>query len=120
MSFLADPPSLVAAGAAIERLVDDDERADRLALGVTAVFMTGAAALYFDAPGLRWMYRPFRSASGRDFMLNHGVLRVPHDPTPWWAHAGAAVLLASYPLWLRLGRRIGNGGAVRRLGRARP
>jgi hypothetical protein len=111
MSFLADPPLLVAAGAAVERLVDDRERAARIERGVAVLFVTGSAALYLNLPVFRWMYRPFGSESGRDFMLNHGLLRIPHRRPPWWVHAGAAAALATYPLWLRAGRRLGGGRA---------
>ena len=109
MSFLADPPLLLAAGAAVQRLVDDADRASRLERAIAATFMTGAAAIYLNAPGFRWMWAPFGSDSGRDFMLNHGLLRIPHRAPPWWVHAGAAAALATYPLWIRAGRRLAGG-----------
>lgn len=107
MSFLIDPPALVASGVAIARLPLDERTARMLERGVAALFVGGATALYLNAPGTRWMWRPFGSSSGRDFMLNSGITSFEHRRPPLRTHVAAALLLASYPLFLRLGRHLG-------------
>lgn len=111
MSFLLDPPLLVASGAAIERLTGDEDTADRLSRVTLAGFLGISVTLWndVDAPLLRPLWRPFGSAGPRDFMVNSGVLRlpVPRRPTPR-DHLAAAVVFATYPLFLSLGRRLGR------------
>lgn len=110
MSFLIDPPLLVATGAAIERGVADDRHADMLGRAAVATFVGVSVLLYARArvPGLSLLYRPFGSADGRDFMLGSGVRSfADHDAGPA-THALAAAIFATYPAWLRLGRRLGR------------
>lgn len=105
MSFLLDPPILLAAGAAIERLSPDERVARTASRAAVAVVVGTSVALYLDAPGLGLIWRPFGSKSGRDFMLNSGVTRFSYRRPPARTHALAAALFAVYPLWLRAGRR---------------
>jgi hypothetical protein len=116
MSFLLDPPLLFATGAAIERLVEDESTADRLAGITIAGYLGVSVPLWLDsgARPLQLIWRPFGSEGARDFMVNSGLL---HLPTPRRAearhHLMAAVVFATYPLALALGRRWGRRWAAR-------
>lgn len=115
MSFLLDPPLLVATGAVIERAVPDQELARKLGAGSVAVFVGVSTLLYTRAPlpGLSLWYRPFGCVDGRDFMLGSGVVSfADHDAGPR-THALAAAIFATYPGWLALGRRLGRRCARR-------
>lgn len=110
MSFLLDPGLLVASGAAIERLVPEEHRC-ATEVATLAVFMGGSGALYANAPGLGLLWKPFGSKGGRDFMLNSGVFKVDTVHAGTGTHLVAAAIFATYPLWLRLGRRLARRGA---------
>lgn len=114
MSFLIDPPLLTAAGAAISRSVADPEQAQRSARATAGLFVAGAAAFYLNAPGTGVVARRFGDASGREFMLNSGVLGFDGSRAGLRTHLVAAALLATYPLWLALGRRLGRPRRHRR------
>jgi hypothetical protein len=101
MSFLLDPPLLVATGAAIERgLGDRPGPARHASRAAIAVFVGVSAGLYANAPGLERLWRPLGARSGRDFMLGSGLAH-PAEP----GH-GVLALFALYPAWLALGRRL--------------
>ena len=111
MSFLLDPPLLVASGAVIERLAADERTADRLA-GVTVTGFLGVSTCLWndlDSALLEPIWTPFGSSSPRDFMINSGILdlRVPKRPSTR-DHLLAAAIFATYPLFLGLGRRLGR------------
>lgn len=104
MSFVIDPPLLVASGAAIEAVAGEDEAAARrLRGGVVALFVLFSLALYANLPGLGLLWRPFGSRSGREFMLTSGLARVDERRIAPAQHAGALLLFLLYPLWVRLG-----------------
>ena len=104
MSFVIDPPLLVASGAAIEAVAGEDEAtARRLRAGVVALFVVVSLALYANLPGLGRLWRPFGSRSGREFMLSSGLARVDERRIEARQHAGALSLFLLYPLWVRLG-----------------
>jgi len=104
MSFVIDPPLLVAAGAAIEVVAGDDEVTARRLRGATAGLFVGVSlALYANAPGLSRIWRPFGSRSGREFMLTSGLASVDERRIAPVQHAAALSLFALYPLWARLG-----------------
>ena len=104
MSFVIDPPLLVASGAAIEAAAGEDERlARRLRVGVVAVFVCVSLALYANLPGLGLIWRPFGARSGREFMLASGLARIDERRIGARRHAAALSLFALYPLWARLG-----------------
>jgi hypothetical protein len=104
VSFVLDPPLLVASGAVIERLDLDERTARRAGAATVALFVGVSAALYANAPGLRALYRPFGANSGREFMLTSGLAPVDEDAMTPARHAAALSLFAAYPLWLALGR----------------
>lgn len=104
MSFLIDPPLLVASGAAIEAAAGGDEaQARRLRGGVVALFVGVSLALYANLPGLGRIWRPFDSRSGREFMLTSGLARVDERQMTPQHHVAALSLFLLYPLWARLG-----------------
>ncbi|MGV0634235.1 hypothetical protein ABQE69_11165 [Mycolicibacillus trivialis] len=107
MSFLFDPPLLVAAGVLIERTVPEEQRevAEAATLGT---FFAGSFGLYHNVPGLGVLWRPFRSRDGRDFMWNSGVFRIDTDKLDAPMHAAAGLIFATYPLFVKLGRRLGR------------
>lgn len=104
MSFVIDPPLLVASGAAIEALAGEDEAAARrLRRGTVGLFVGVSLALYANAPGLGAIWRPFGSRSGREFMLGSGLAPIDERRIGLRQHAAALSLFALYPLWARLG-----------------
>ncbi len=109
MSFVLDPPLLVAAGAAIERSVDDPRTARALRAGTVATFIGVSAALYANAPGLRALWAPFGARSGREFMLTSGLARVDEAAMTPARHALALSLFALYPAWSALGAALIRG-----------
>jgi hypothetical protein len=117
VSFLLDPPLLVAAGVAIEGATSDEATADRLARATLGTFLGVSVPLWLDvrARPLEPIWRPFGSDGPRDFMVNSGVLRLT-TPTRAEArhHLMAAAVFATYPLALALGRRWGRRLAARR------
>lgn len=108
MSFLVDPPLLVAAGAAIERAVGRERTKRRLAVAVLALFLGTSISLWRNAPWTDRLARACGAESGRDWMINSGVLHLEHDEVTARTQALAALLFATYPLWLRLGRRLSS------------
>ena len=48
-----------------------------------------------------------RASSGRDWMINSGVMKPDADHVSTRGHALNAAILATYPLWLWLGVRQG-------------
>ncbi|MEX2106906.1 MAG: hypothetical protein WD810_08420 [Solirubrobacterales bacterium] len=113
MSFVIDPPLLVASGAAIEAVTEDQRTARRRQAGVAAVFVAVSLALYANAPGLGLIWRPFGARSGREFMLASGLAPVEEAAITPRRHLAALSLFMLYPLWSRL------GGALVRAARAR-
>ena len=106
MSFLLDPPLLMASGALIERHVPSDRR-DVAEAAVLGIFFGGSFGLYNNVPGLGLLWRPFRALNGRDFMWNSGVFGVNTAKGGWPLHAAAAAIFATYPLFIKIGRRFG-------------
>lgn len=106
MSFLLDPPLLMASGALIERHVPP-ERRDVAEAAVLGIFFGGSFGLYNNVPGLGLLWRPFRARNGRDFMWNSGVFGVKTEQGGWPLHAAAAAIFATYPFFIKMGRRFG-------------
>lgn len=107
MSFLVDPPMLIGTGAAIEAVVSDEQTARRLETGVVVVFLVTSISLYLNLGWTRWLWRLCRAESGRDWMLNSGVFHLDHQNPGPRTHVTAIALFATYPWWIRLGRRLG-------------
>jgi len=114
MSFLIDPPLLMASGAAIEAAAGDERSARRGQAAVAAVFIGVSVALYANAPGLGRIWGPFGSRSGREFMLTSGLARVDERRISARQHAAALSLFALYPLWSRLGGELARSDVLRR------
>lgn len=113
MSFLIDPPLLIAAGAAIERIAPSEDVADVLEVATVATFIGGSVGLYLNAEPTRWLWELCGAESGRDWMLNSGVFDLEHHNPPDRTHAAAAALFATYPLWPRLGRWLARRSSAR-------
>lgn len=107
MSFLLDPPMLVASGVLIETALPDEQR-DVAEAATLGVFFGGSFGLYNNVPGLGLLWRPFRAQNGRDFMWNSGVFGVKTGELRWPMHAAAAAIFATYPFFIKLGRRLGR------------
>jgi hypothetical protein len=107
MSFALDPPLLVALGVLIERNVPSDRR-DVAEAATLGVFFGGSFGLYNNVPGLGVLWRPFRARNGRDFMWNSGVFGVNTAEAGWPLHAAAGAIFATYPFFIKLGRRLGR------------
>jgi hypothetical protein len=107
MSFLLDPPLLLASGLLIERRLPEDQR-DAVEAATLGVFFGGSFGLYNNVPGLGILWRPFRARNGRDFMWNSGVFAVKTERAQWPLHAAAAAIFATYPFYIKLGRKIGR------------
>jgi hypothetical protein len=107
MSFAFDPPLLVASGVLIERRLPADRR-DVAEAAVLGVFFGGSFGLYNNVPGLGVLWRPFRAQNGRDFMWNSGVFSVKTAELSWPMHAAAGAIFATYPFFIKLGRRLGR------------
>lgn len=111
-SFLVDPPLLFGSGFLTGRLFGRRGRVARgVEAGTLAVFWATSVSLYLNLPWTRWIWEMVRADSGRDWMINSGVFRFEHrNPRPA-VHALSAAILATYPVWLRLGV---MAGAARR------
>jgi hypothetical protein len=107
MSFALDPALLVASGVLIERRLPEDRR-DVAEAATLGVFFGGSFGLYHNVPGLGLLWRPFRAKNGRDFMWNSGVFGVQTEQLSWPMHAVAGAIFATYPFFIKLGRRLGR------------
>lgn len=106
MSFLIDGPWLYATGETYARLAPEPTREDNaLKLGVAtiALFWAVSIPLYLNQRWTSPIWKACRAKSGRDWMINSGVLRVDAEKVGPRGHRFAAVLFATYPLWLLLG-----------------
>jgi len=106
MSFLIDPPLLLASGAAIEMMAPTEGAADLAETAVLGVFLGTSISLYFDAPWTEPIWRLCGAKSGRDWMLNSGVFKFEYEETTQTMNTAAGLMFATYPFWLRLGRRL--------------
>ena len=104
MSFLIDPPWLYANGRMIGSAAP--ERAQTPLAAATAITFLGVSiSLYLNRPWTRPIWRLCPAGSGRDWMLNSGLLRIDARRAGFRTHAIAAAIFATYPLWLWLGLR---------------
>jgi hypothetical protein len=106
MSFLIDPPWLYATGRAYGRLMPEQQGAAKAVENATiGAFLLTSISLYLDLPWTRPIWKACRAASGRDWMLNSGVLKLDWHRAGRRTHLISAAIFATYPLWLRLGAR---------------
>jgi hypothetical protein len=111
VSFLIDPPLLYASGRAYAELTPDDPALDPLVGAATmAVFWGVSVSLYLNRRWTKPIWWLCRARSGRDWMLNSGVLKLDVDRAGPPTHAISAALFASYPVWLAMGMRAGRRG----------
>ena len=106
MSFLIDPPWLYASGEAYARLAPESAQgglATAAGAATAAAFLGTSVSLYLNLPWTEPIWRACRARSGRDWMLNSGVFRFEHKRPGPRTHAAAALVFATYPLWLWLG-----------------
>jgi len=109
MSFLIDPPWLYGTGRAYGRLMPERTPAARAVSRMTlAAFLATSVSLYRNRPWTRRIWEGCRAQDGRDWMLNSGVLHLDHRRAGARTHAVAALIFATYPLWLWLGERHGR------------
>jgi hypothetical protein len=107
MSFLIDPPWLYANGRVIAQAVPT-ERQRPLALATIGVFVVTSISLYLDKGWTKPIWRLCRARSGRDWMLNSGVLKMDPDRAGTPTHVVSAALFVTYPFWLWLGLQHGQ------------
>jgi hypothetical protein len=111
VSFLIDPPLLYSSGRTYGRLTRSSPAAPRDGLFVAAtmaVFWGVSVALYLDKDWTRPLWRLCRASSGRDWMLNSGVLRLDPAQARAPTHLVSAAIFATYPYWLWRGLRDGR------------
>jgi hypothetical protein len=112
MSFLIDPPWLYANGRAYVRLAPKNAHQGRIATAAgaatIAAFWAVSISLYLNRAWTHPIARACRAETGRDWMLNSGVLKLDHRRVGPRTHAISAALFATYPLWLWLGWRDGR------------
>lgn len=106
MSFLIDPPWLYATGRLYGRLMPEPSPASKAVSAATnGVFLATSVSLYLERRWTRPIWRACRAKSGRDWMLNSGVLRLDTGRVGRRTHQLSAAIFATYPLWLALGVR---------------
>jgi hypothetical protein len=109
MSFLIDPLLLYANGRTYARLAPDSVRGPRrdAAVGVATmgIFWGVSVGLYLDQGWTRPIWKACKASSGRDWMLNSGVLKLDWRRAGPRTHAVSTAIFATYPVWLWLGLR---------------
>jgi hypothetical protein len=109
MSFLIDPALLYGSGRAYRRLSGRSQpsamRDAAVGAGFMGLFWGVSVGLYLERRWTRRLWRACRASSGRDWMLNSGVLRLDWRKAGTRTHALSALAFATYPLWLWLGMR---------------
>lgn len=109
MSFLIDPALLYAGGKTYRALTRDApaDPARDAAVGAAAMalFWGVSIGLYRDQRWTTPVWKLCRARSGRDWMLNSGVLRIDETAVGRPTHLISAAIFATYPLWLALGMR---------------
>jgi hypothetical protein len=120
MSFLIDPPLLYASGRAYGAATGEqpDSARDALIIGATmAIFWGVSVSLYLDKRWTKPIWWLCRAESGRDWMLNSGVLRLDWRRAGSPTHILSAAIFTTYPLWLWKGV---SDGRSARAGRGEP
>lgn len=113
MSFLIDPPLLYASGRGYGQVTRDspDRRRDALVGAATmATFLGVSVSLYLERPWTRPVWRLCGASSGRDWMLNSGLLRLDWRQAGTPTHVVSIAIFLTYPYWLWRGFRSGRAG----------
>lgn len=107
MSFLLDPALLYAGGRTYRRIEASADPARDAAVGAAfmVVFWGVSVGLYLNQGWTKPVWKLCRAQSGRDWMLNSGVLRFDFQDAGRRTHIVSALIFATYPLWLALGMR---------------
>lgn len=109
MSFLIDPPLLYAGGRVYAAARDEDPTRDAaVAAASMALFWGVSVSLYLNKRWTKPIWWLCRADSGRDWMLNSGVLRLDSRRAGRLTHVISAVIFATYPYWLWRGLRDGR------------
>jgi hypothetical protein len=109
MSFLIDPPWLYATGRAYGKAMPTETGATKaLEAATIGAFLVTSVSLYLDLPWTKPIWKACRAASGRDWMLNSGVLKLDWRRAGLRTHLICAAIFTTYPLWLRIGLRSGR------------
>jgi hypothetical protein len=111
VSFLIDPPLLYASGRAYAELTRDRPDADQdRAIGAVTVaaFLAISVALYLDRRWTRPIWRLCGAHSGRDWMLNSGLLRLNWRSPGASTHLISSGIFITYPYWWWRGLRAGR------------
>jgi len=108
MSFLVDPPWLAANGYIIAKVSSNEKVERALELAVDATFFAVSIPMYLNAEWTEPVWKPTGSESGRDWMINSRVFHFEHKLPTWRTHAISAAIFATYPLWLKLGLKLGK------------
>jgi hypothetical protein len=111
MSFLIDPPLLYASGRTYAELTGDapDPQHDKVIGAATVVtFLAVSVALYLDRRWTRPIWRVCGARSGRDWMLNSGLLRLDWRRAGTSTHLVSAAIFVTYPYWWWRGFRAGR------------
>ena len=107
MSFLIDPPLLVATGAACAKA--DVPKPGLTAAATVGIFWAAGSAFYRDRSWTKPVSRAFGSRDGQDFMINSGVLGIDYRPESPATLAASVAAFATYPLWFLLGWTLARG-----------
>jgi hypothetical protein len=108
VSFLIDPPWQFLNGVAIARVSSNGKVRRALELGTDALFFSVSIPLYMNAKWTEPIWKPTGAESGRDWMINSQVFTFEHRKVTWRTHVISAAIFATYPLWLRLGLKLGK------------
>jgi hypothetical protein len=111
MSFLIDPPLLYGSGRAYGASTKSDLNATKDALvlaGTMALFWGVSVSLYLDKGWTKPIWWICRAASGKDWMLNSGVLKLDYRSAGTFTDLVSGAIFATYPYWLWRGLRDGR------------
>jgi len=109
-SFLIDVFWLIGLGILVAWLnaaIPGKHLVEILSVIVLACFWVTGIGLYCEWSAFAWMWKMCGAESGRDWMINSGVLHLDWQNLTTGSHIFFGTLLAAYPLWLYAGLRIG-------------
>ena len=117
-SFLIDGPWLLSIGWVLGKIVNkfvkdaDKNQKVKWFLGAAtiAMFYITSISLYFNLERTRRIWEMCGAESGRDWMINSGVFNFDHENVGVGGHVLAALLFATYPIWLKAGFKLADRG----------